>query len=960
MTREVVSVPFGSGLDRATGALATDQGQFTDLQNVILKEAKLEVRQGMTAMPQPFSGVTDIVGIFPFRAIKGGVAVGYNRTTRLLTVWKLDGSGAVLGQIGDWDTLLEGGSLPLVSGAEGKGKLFLAHDEPLYNLRAQTVYYDPTVVGGLVPAEIGLVPLTADFNGDTVQEAVHFRGVHTYLAYMWGWGHGVATRPNAPEVVRFSEGANPTVWPKQHYILCGAADEAITNIGGAGSVLLICKAAETFQIFGDNPQNFGIRPVEQVHGTLNARLGVEFGGAFYYWSETGPRVSTGGISTDLGIPLDLDAPEPAALTAAGEDRYGWCVYDPLRRLILWGFPVLTAASATTRVYALSLRDPTLYRWSYFELGADIYSAGIVTLGAPIVGTEITAWASNVSALDTGTSGTGRKVDISWTNNALIGGERVLFWRRIEGGEWESATAAVVNTYATGAAQTITVLSPPWQALADYEFAVSYMKDYAVTPGFEGDPDNWTNAHAAAGKGTVITSCAAPVITDASWSRLSADTMQVLFTATLGETGIQFDLEETTEPVAAWSQVKTWVEPSYPADNRPALLVYNPTIDKIDSYRNYRMRAERDGKYSAYSNIWLMWQGPVEPPSVTSWVFQNTATNTFLVFIKEQPANGISYCMIEVEARQQSGTWERVYLGGGGASPVAMPIEDLDSPATFDNVVKTGVRSRTALSVGGVWDWGPWSAEELILLTNEACPATPAAFTGVTYSPSDIDVSFAAGGAVGRLMYYRTSLPLLLPEHYSLIEVDGAATGTNFGDLGHYPPGEQQGRISSVGALVSLGQLDGYDYNYGLVTGVQSPPEAVASWAINRTGSRAKISTTPRADQIPKALSNPPNGISVTKEGKGRLKVQWTNNRPTAYRTFVQVLWVGALADVCNPLGPPVLYSGFQLVGPSSGYAVLPNVPTNIVVRIWQSELMPWLTGTWEVFTTYVDTAHTMS
>jgi hypothetical protein len=238
--REVVPVPFGAGLDRATGALATNPASFWDLRNVILKDDKLEVRGGLTQSGALLTAVGDVVGIFPFRAIKAAVAVGYNRTTRQLTVWRLDATGGWIENLGVWATLIPGAELaqPIVVAAEHKGLLFLAHDEPLYNFRAQTHYFNPAL-----PVGAQLVGLTADFNGDSINEAVYFRGVRQYLSYMWGWGHGAESRPNAPEVVRFSEGAAPTTWPKNYYFIAGAADEAVTNCAAAGNRLVVMGGA---------------------------------------------------------------------------------------------------------------------------------------------------------------------------------------------------------------------------------------------------------------------------------------------------------------------------------------------------------------------------------------------------------------------------------------------------------------------------------------------------------------------------------------------------------------------------------------------------------------------------------------------------------------------------------------------------------------------------------------------
>jgi len=118
---------------------------------------------------------------------------------------------------------------------------------------------------------------------------------------------------------------------------------------------MVFKETETHQIFGYSPDTFGIRPADTLFGCVSSRLAVSVAGTVFFWSVQGPRVTVGGESIDLAVPLDLDGSDPATLVVESDVENAFAEYDPATRTVqfVWG----------RRVYALSIRDPSKPRWS---------------------------------------------------------------------------------------------------------------------------------------------------------------------------------------------------------------------------------------------------------------------------------------------------------------------------------------------------------------------------------------------------------------------------------------------------------------------------------------------------------------------------------------------------------------------------------------------------------------------
>jgi hypothetical protein len=624
---------------------------------------------------------------------------------------------------------------------------------------------------------------------------------------------------------------------------------------------------------------------------------VELGGAFFYWSETGPRVTTGQESIDLGLPLELDAPEPPTLPAKGEEFYGWCVQDPLRRIIAWGFPEIVGTATLTRVYVLSVRDPERFKWSYMEIGQHVHAVGLVVEGAPIAGTELTGWASNLMAVDDGLYQTGRQLDLQWTNNSLIGGELAEVWRQLGAGPWEIVQLVPVS----GASQQATINGPnkPFQALANYNIAIRYIKDGRVTPGFEGGPSTWTHAQQANSKTTVQTTAEAPVINTISWERIDFATTRLTFNITQAELEVGFELEDSADGVGGWAVVKVFAAP----ENGRA-LTYDPPNSQLSTTRYYRMRAERIGLYGPYSNVKSRWIGPDTVTAIPGlWIFQATDTATFQLFIKNIPSGH----KLDVETGPDgTSTWTRVYF----AAPGYLGLTPLNVVSS-EGIAQTYVRARFAFTDPGtgIDDFGDWSAVGSILLTAAVPLTQEAPFTVAEWNaPNDIYVEWTPGAR--RLIVYKID-----GFDINVVELDDVTDNYTFINFGHDPTGDDVGS----------------HFDYLSYTGTQ-PVDAVAhSWALDRAGGGAKISVTVRVEAVPQYPSGPPTAIAIVFELPGKIRVDWTAGRAddvTDVRwsdTFIQGQMVR--------LGVPPVLPVVQIVGPQLGYKALP-ASGDIKVRIY--------------------------
>ena len=367
--RRIVTLPYGEGLERSKGQMVVSPLTFDDLRNVFQFDGKAQVRQGLAlASVLVDDGPTDLdvtVMLEPLRSETASMGVGYNTNgTSNREVWlnrmEIDGSNPFA--VGLLGTLDEGVTFvpPLIIGADSDNKFFIAHDEPNPTSRLVTQVYDPRVFPNLTD-------LQADLDGDG-QADVFFRGVVRHLSYIFGWGFGNASDPVRGDVVRVSNSGDSSIFEDFAFFEAGQQGETVMVCRSAGPTLMVFKETETYEIFGYSPDTFGIRLADSLFGAVGSRLAVSVAGTVFFWSTQGPRLTSGGPSIDIAVPLDIDGPDPATLVAESEPQDAFAVYDPRTRVVqfVWG----------QRVYALSIRDPNRPRWSYYELGETAQSSGL--------------------------------------------------------------------------------------------------------------------------------------------------------------------------------------------------------------------------------------------------------------------------------------------------------------------------------------------------------------------------------------------------------------------------------------------------------------------------------------------------------------------------------------------------------------------------------------------------------
>lgn len=881
MARIRVPLTWGQGLDRSTGLLAEDSASFLDLRNLLVRESKLIARHGLVAVEATMPGCTDCVGGFPYRTIKGSILVGYNRNTRLLSIWRIDGQGGSAVRIGDWETLPSGAPLPIIAGAESFNKFFLAHDEPLYNYRARTVYYDQALSPGSQ-----IVDLTSDLDGDATAEQIRFRGVYAWLSYLAGWGYGTAVDENRPETVRLSDPGAPLVFSQESYFLAGVLGEPVTGLLVNGRRLRVQKMGSANQILGTGTADFGIEDLEALYGQLNSRLGVQVGDQGLFWGEQGPRIAAGGPSTDIGVPLELDGPEPGDLTPAGPAAYGWSVYLATERVVLFGFPALSPAGDITRCYALSLRTPGVIKWSYFEIAQAIYCAWLVTEGAETSGSVPTGYADTVVGADGGLVGTGREADFTWDAHALIGGEVAEIFVKPDGGAWELK--------GTGLAADEAVTLPGFKALLHYIFAIRFTKDGLAASGYESaDPDDWTADTAPDAKGDFTTSCTPPAALTVAWSRTSSTAHKVTANFTLAELDLGIRLYQSDDGTSGWAEVE---EAALPYDTRTLDHVVADALLATTKY--FRVTAFRGALESTPSLAVSRYIGPTTAPVKLALVQKGTIAEIEIWM----QAVGSGSTKLNVETSDDGSTgWASVFSSGTYARKQALTGHEITLADTVH------VRARFLTTAFGVDDAGPWVAFGSIFVDNSAAPSVPANEDGVwAEAPSAVQMTFDDPGAgLGTFAEFQ----------------DGATT------VAVSPVVDSPTAVINLTTVRDLG--GSYSpLNYADV----APVQTITLYTVNRAGGRFKVSVGVDV-VVTMTMAGPTNVVPGT-AGAGLLQVEWDNG---TYGTDTYVAWwpVSALSGFGSLLGPPVTMSGVDdtIIGPAGGYPALPADGQDIKVRV---------------------------
>lgn len=597
--RQRLPIPWGEGLDRAAGAMAVEPSSFADLRNVRLARGRCELRRGLARLTA-IDGWTAILAVEPIRAQGLAGVVVYNDVTRTVALYAVDATGTDIGFVGTLYVVPAGGvSPPSIIMAASYDKLLIAHDEPTFALRQDTMVYSP--------ADASVTPLLADFAREGVSYPVKFRGVARHLAYLVGWGYGqhsadvAVDTEDRPETLRISDPGEPTVFQPEHYFLVGQQGDPIVGCGPVGGVLGIAKAGESYKLVGYDRTTFGVVPLDPRFGLLASKLHVSVGDRWYVWTLSGPRVSSGGEMVDLAEPLWLAGPPVDALVTATPEEQGFAYYDPIEEEVAfvfgeWGYVLHRAGDAP--------------RWSYRAYGVPLLCAGRVFTGGNIT----------IAPPDGVTPGTPSWVQpqylpgdadpkfyVPWTWRTAAPGERAEIWLRPSGGVW----AARANVLATEGQATVS--EPGGSFLIDYDIAVRFLFSGTPSPGYESsDPSLWP----AESRVTIAAEGTPTKFLLGTFRRVSATELslyaglaQLPGVGQLSPAAYTYTIEKSTDQMT-WSAVSTGSPPATPWTDMRL-----PNTDATLAYY-FRIRAELGVEVGAWLVVGPKKIQPEPPASVT--------------------------------------------------------------------------------------------------------------------------------------------------------------------------------------------------------------------------------------------------------------------------------------------------------------------------------------------------------
>ena len=768
--RRKLPIPFGSGLDRATGVTAILPTQFEDLRNVILFAGKAQVRKGTertsTLEDNLGAGLDITLQLQPLRVQSAAMGVGFDDTSKelFLNLLGIDGTNPTAVLSADTNGrlfLLDGTATfdpPILHMVDTFGRMYIAHDEPLLAARNATRVYNPNVAPQIDD-------LTGDLDDDDVEEPIQFRGVTRHLSYLVGWGYGTDADKDRPDVVRVSLAGDPDIFDPRHFFLAGQRLEPVLTCRTAGPLLLVFKETETYEIFGYSPETFGIRPADTLFGCVGSRLAVTVANTVFFWSTQGPRMSAGGESVDLAIPLDIGGPDPATLAAESEVEEAFAVYSAFDRIVMfvWGL----------RVYCLSLRMPGQLRWSYFEFGANAepYCGAefFTTLASGGGGAAPTGW-PRVGGAAGGALGpppalpiprdTEIEFEIFNTGGGGLGTSEVLevHVKDVDGANvWvKRPDISLAPARAAGGPDfEQTVIVDGLKAANEYEVSMRYRGGGQFTPGFDvGDPDTWNDPTCPACPDDppafvpgLFTTTSAPILTQRTgdnqglWERLDATTERLRFPIeipaghedlvmeverqrqTISDTGVQ-DINGMGRPGGANQIVEafTVIEAALAAGSTDFL----DTAITGEQLHNYRVRFLSPGAApdSVFSNILGCHAGP-DPPSATNLACDSGGVSATSTWTNTTTPGTQRFCpaprapavvppadhntegwMVNVT---QSGTGDYLFTPQGftEGSHLTTGLVTLVGASSADEI-RVGVRHRTQCD--GVDDYSRWSLD----------------------------------------------------------------------------------------------------------------------------------------------------------------------------------------------------------------------------------------------------------
>lgn len=671
MARQRVAIPFGGGLDRYTGPMVVDRTAQEDVRNVHLVDGWAHVRRGAVTV-NTLPG--DVVGGAQLRAEDVLILVVYNTNTREVHVYRAPANGVgSVAHIGKWFDLHEAADTPpRVFLAEVAGFMFMAHDEPIFSRRAPTVYYD-RITGKLAP-------LTAPW---AHEDGIRFRGVAAHLGvYLAGWGYGTVTEFR-PDLVRMSLPDDPRQFELKYFEPIGQRGEAVLRCLSLPHTLLCFTRSQLWEHFGGDRSTFGSRPIDLNFGVEASRLAIEVDGTVYFWSRLGPRRTTGGLSEDLSLPLDLRGPSPADLVAEGATAYGFATYYPDEEEVLWVFG--------KRVYAFSLRTE---RWRYDELPWEPVAAILSQPGFDVdLGYE-PGFAVSLRVTGDVADGTHRKVTVEWTNESMIGDETLELWVD-DGSGWNLVDSEAVEP----------------QPIQDYTFeglkagtthkfqirarrGTLYREEYQSS-----NPDDWPTESLL----VYVTGLAAPTITAATWERTSASSERILVTVSPVYNDVDLEL------LSGGVVVGTAPAPH----SGPVTIAHvDPAGEHLHTYTARHRTAAKVGDESTPMS---RWSGP-DTPTLTEIIPQGICVYT----VRWASASESLYTEIEDDYPNSSFALRRTADPGEDEIQVAHGQQLEDCAGLGGEMIPVGVRIRHRQDAFDVSDYSQYAVDVTSLELCDAC------------------------------------------------------------------------------------------------------------------------------------------------------------------------------------------------------------------------------------------------
>jgi hypothetical protein len=592
----------GKGVIRGTGIQVTEPASLFDLRNVVLRPGRA-LRRGGLARVATIEEADAVIGLHPIRSQGVSAVLTYNTTTRVVKLHRVAGDGTVAsGAVTVW-TLPAGVPSPKVSLTDVYDTLVVAHDEPVYSLRQVTRVYTPSTNT--------IADLAADLFTPTdppTPAPIRFRGVTSYLSYLVGWGYGTENTgdQDRPEIVRVSLPDDPTQFEPEHYFIAGQRGDPVLGCYEAGGVLAVRKASISYEIFGYDRTTFGIRPADPYFGVASPHLGVVVGERNYFWSLEGPRVSAGGASQDMALPLDLRGPQVNG--AVLDEDEAFACYDPTERSVLflfgsWGYAWHLEAEA----------------WSYREYRVPLTCGGVLFRDAEVVtGVGPRSAATFVSAAPatvTADSAGGQLVVSANTTGVLLGGELIELWVRSGTAPWALATSQLMPTLG---AQTVST-APTLALGANYEVAVRVVlagigQDNALGL----DPMLWDAATRGAADiplPPIATRTVAPVGARFFATTAEPDAARMHFLVTippLTRSELRYEVRHRLANGAAWSDPL----PAVAADSVFGRVLRLPIVGLANVERDVEMRVSSRQEVGAWVPAGAAaWFGPQAPTGV---------------------------------------------------------------------------------------------------------------------------------------------------------------------------------------------------------------------------------------------------------------------------------------------------------------------------------------------------------